>query len=76
MATVTGRDDQVFFFHTQKGLPGVEWCRGLGDVYIRQVCVCECVCVCVWVGAGACVCVCVGVCVAVCVGVCGGVGVE
>ncbi len=45
------------FFQAEDGIRDLVRCRGLGDVYKRQVCVCVCVSVCV------CVCVCVSVCV-------------
>ncbi len=38
-----------FFFQTEEAARDLVRCRGLGDVYKRQVCVCvrACVCVCV-----------------------------
>ncbi len=59
-----------FFFHAEDGILDARVFRGVGNVYMRRVCVC--VCVCVWCVCGVCgvcgvvCCVCVCGCVCVC----------
>ncbi len=35
-----------FFFQAEDGIRDLVRSRGLGDMYMRQMCVCVCVCVC------------------------------